>query len=242
MTDVENILDALAANALDLRGTVVANPSASRAYFIPLRLVRHSDGHKIPSGSLLAKAKASLQKIGIAVDFILIDEHARDVEESLRASLLSSFPDKVRNSFYESDEKQPRAWIELKGALDSELTDRLNEHLKNFAKLFSLPCLSMKTIGEANTPTKIEILTVVRQFAPVDVWTLARELAKRGYDVPSTDWVSRRFDALRKADLVLRRKDGTYVLTMEALSRLGTRKGPRSPDLKRLLALARRGM
>ena len=49
------------------------------------------------------------------------------------------------------------------------------------------------------------------------------------------------FDAMRKNNLVLRRHDGTYVLSRKALELLGTRKHRRSPDVGRFLALARQG-
>jgi hypothetical protein len=241
MTDLAQIAALLTEIDIPVAGTIVSNPSTPNAYFVPLRLTRRADGRKSPSGRTLAGARSSLSELGYVVDFILIDEETRDIEESLRASLLSSFPDDVRNSFFSPGKKHPQAWIEFKGPPDAETTRRLGEHLRKFADLFSLPSLSMTPIGEADTATKIEILSAVRQLAPVDVATLARELAAQGHDVPSLDWTNRRLDALRKSNLVLRRSDGTYVLTTEALARLGTRKGPRSPDVSRLLALAWRG-
>lgn len=241
MTDVARIAALLTEMDLPVVGTIVSNPSSSNAYFVPLRLTRRPDGRKSPSGRALAAARSSLLELGYVADFILIDEKARDIEESLRASLLSSFPDDVRNSFFTPGKRHPQAWIEFKRSPDAGTTRRLVEHLRKFADLFSLPSLAMTPIGEADTATKIEILSAVRQLAPVDAATLARELAAQHHDVPSLDWTNRRLDALRKSNLVLRRGDGTYVLTTEALARLGTRKGPRSPDVSRLLALARRG-
>jgi hypothetical protein len=222
-------------------GEVVSNPSTPRGYFVPIRLTRHADGGKSPSGRTLALARSSLAEFGYVIDFILIDEETQQVEESLRASLLSSFPDDVRNSFFSPGGKQPQAWIEFKRRPDAETTHRLAEHLRKFADLFSLRTLAMTPLGEADTATRIQLLSAVRQLAPVDIPTLAKALAAQGLDVPSLDWANRRLDALRKIKLVLRRRDGTYVLTKEALAQLGTTKGPRSPDVRRLLALARRG-
>jgi|HubBroStandDraft_1064217.scaffolds.fasta_scaffold36418_2 hypothetical protein len=238
MTDMERIAALLAERGLPIIGTIVSNPSSSNAYFIPLRLTRRADGRKSPSGLALAAARSSLLELGYVVDFILIDEETRNIEESLRASLLGTFPDDVRNSFYSPGEGQPQAWIEFKRQADAGVKRRLEEHLRKFADVFSLPSLSLSPIGEANTATNFEILSAVRHLAPVDLPTLKQELAGRGHDVPSSDWVNRRLDALRKSDLVLRRRDGTYVLTAKALAHLGTRKGARSPDVRRVLALA----
>lgn len=240
MTDVERIAALLKDKDLPIMGEIVSNPSTPSGYFVPLRLTQLSGGGKSPSGRALARARSNLAELGYVIDFILIDEETPLVEESLRASLLSSFPDDVRNSFLSADNGSPHAWIEFKRKPNTEIALRLDEHLRKFADLFSLPNLSMTAIGEANTATKIEILSAIRQLAPVDAPTLGRDLAGKGHDVPSPDWTNRRLDALRKGNLVLRRHDGTYVLTTTALAQLGTRKGPRSPDVRRLLALARR--
>ncbi len=241
MTDVAQIAAALKEQGLPTVGEIVANPSAPNGYFVPVRLARRVGGGQSPSGRALASARAKLLEHGYVIDFILIDDETRRVEESLRASLLSSFPDDVRNSFLSNSEKPPQAWIELKRPPDVETTRRLVEHLRQFAGLFSLPGLSMKPIGEANTATKTEMLSAIRILAPVDAPTLAKQLAVQGHDIPSPDWTNRRLDALRKSNLILRRRDGTYVLTTEALGKLGTRNSSRSPDISRFLALARRG-
>jgi len=241
MTDVARIVAFLGDNDISIAGEIVSNPSTASGYFVPLRLKRLANGAKSPSGRALAFARSALLELGYTIDFILIDEETRHVEEGLRASLLSSFPDSVRNSFFSPGAKHPQAWIEFKGQPDSETTRRLEEHLRKFAELFSLPSLSMIRLGETDAATKIEILSAVRQLAPVDVATLERELTSQGLGFPSRDWANRRLDALRKSDLVVWRRDGTYVLTEKALAQLGTRKDRKSPDVRRFLALARRG-
>ncbi len=241
MSDMEQIVALLAEKDLPVVGTIVANPSTHNGYFVPLRLTRQADGRKSPSGITLASARSRLMALGYGIDFILIDEETRDIEESLRASLLSSFPGEIRNSYFSPGDGHPQAWIEFKRSPDVETVSRLADHLTKFADLFSLSSLSMTPIGEANTATKIEILSAVRQLAPVDLPTLEKELASQGHDIPSRDWMNRRLDALRKGNFVLRRSDGTYVLTFHALTQLGTWKSRLSPDVRRFLALARRG-
>lgn len=241
MTDVERVIELLSQMSLPVFGEIVSNPSTPRGYFVPLLLTKGTDGKKSPSGRTLALARSSLLQHEYAIDFILIDEESRQIEESLRASLLSSFPNDVRNSYFSSDEGHPQAWIEFKTQPNAETTRRVEEHLRKFADLFSLPSLSMRSLGEADTATKIEILSAIRQLAPVDLPSLVRKLTAQDLNVPSIDWANRRLDALRKSHLVLRRHDGTYVLSRKALELLGTRKHRRSPDISRLLALARQG-
>lgn len=242
MTDTTIITTLLRDKGLLVEGEIVSNPSTPKGYFVPLRLTRRPGGGKSPSGRALALVRSSLAELGYAIDFILIDEEARQIEESLRASLLSSFPDDVRNSYFSPGEGSPQAWIEFKRQPDVAVARRLEGHLNKFADLFGLPSLSMTPLGETDTATKTEILSAARQLAPVDVSTLATVIAAQGLGVPSVDWMSRRLDSLRKSSLVLRRQDGTYVLTKEALTLLGTLKSRRSPDVRRVLALARRGL
>lgn len=241
MSDAARIAGLLSERRLPVVGEIVSNPSTPGGYFVPLRLTQAPNGSKSPSGHALALARSDLEELGYIIDFILIDERGQRVEESLRASLLGSFSNDVRNSFLSVGHGTPQVWIEFKRQPDPETIRRLREHLRKFAEVFALPDLSMTAMGEANAATKIEILSVIRQLAPVDVATLSTELTHRGHDVPSHDWTNRRLDALRKSNLVLRRRDGTYVLTKEALVQLGTRKNASSPDVRRFLALARRG-
>jgi hypothetical protein len=241
MADAAQVADLLEKRGLRIIGTVISNPSNPNAYFVPLRLTWSANGGKSPSGRALADARSILLKQGYVVDFILIDEKSQRVEESLRAGLLSSFPDDVRNSFFSPSRQHPHAWVEFKRPPDAETTRRLREHLRRFAAAFSLPSLSMATVGSTNTATNTDILSGIRQLSPVDVPALVRELEAHGHAIPSIDWTNRRLDALHKSGLVLRRHDGTYVLTTDALKRLGTRKSRRSPDVRRFLALARRG-
>ena len=241
MADVTHIIDFLANKGLPIDGEIVSNPSTPNGYFVPLRLKRLPGGEKSPSGRALAVARSSLLALGYTVDFILIDEETRHIEESLRASLLSSFPNDIRNAFFSPSGAQPQAWIEFKGPPDEPTIRRLDEHLRKFAEIFSLPSLSMTRLGETEAATKIEILSAIRQIAPADVPSLMNELISRGLGVPSIDWVNRRLDALRKSGHVLRRRDGAYVLTARALTQLGTHKDRRSPDVRRVLAIARRG-
>lgn len=240
MNDTAQIVTLLKDADIPVVGAIVSNPSNPQSYFVPVRLTRRSDGGQSPSGRALALARSNLVALGYEIDFILIDETAENVEESLRGSLISSFPEDVRNSFFSHEKGRPQAWVEFKKQPDAETLRRLQEHLRKFAESFSLPGLFMIQLGETHTATKMEVLAVVRQLAPIDIVTLAKELESQDFSVPSLDWVKRCLDVLRRSALVLRRGDGAYVLTTEALSRLGTRKDRRSPDVRRLLALARR--
>lgn len=240
-SDEEKISRFLAEQGLRLAGSIAANPLVPKGFFIPLHVVHERAGRRTPTARTLAKAKYDLSDLNYTVEFILIDNDSQKVEELIRASLLASFPENVRNSFYSKWGTKSQVWVEFKRQPDGHVKSRVEAHLRKFAEVFSLPDLQMMPLGEIEAATKLEILTTIRQLAPIGPAALADALRADGLHIPSLDWTTRRLDSLRKGNLVLRCGDGTYVLTREALSRLGTMKGRRSPDVRRLLALARRG-
>ena len=241
MPELTEITQFLNSVGLPPLGKIVANPSIPKGYFVPLARSRDASGAQAPSGRALASARSTLLKGGYTIDFILINEEFRIVEESLRASLINSFPNEVRNLYYSASDTNPQAWIDFKKQPDADIKRRIAEHLDVFSRLFSLPGIVWSELGETKTPTKSEILSAVRQLAPIDIGQLVIQLESQGLVVPSPEWARRTLDALRKSKLVIRKGDGRYILTMEALSRLGSRKGNQSPDVRRILALARRG-
>jgi hypothetical protein len=187
-------------------------------------------------------AKKRLTTLGYLPEFLLVNEKSEDAEHSLRASLLVSFPDIVRNAFLSIESTQSNVWIDQKRSIEPYERNRVHDHVRQFVQLFRLPPASVLSLGEIALPTKFELLAIIRLRAPVDCEALRDALVERGLTVPSLDWINRQFDALRKSGLVVRRSDRHYALTLDALKRLGTLKGHRSPDVQRLLALAKRGV
>ena len=90
-------------------------------------------------------------------------------------------------------------------------------------------------------PSKLAILTIIRAEAPVAPQRILELLSAKGLSVPSMDWLSRQLDAYRKSGDVVRLATGSMALTKKALHVLGTKKNRASPDISRLLAMARGG-
>ena len=57
--------------------------------------------------------------------------------------------------------------------------------------------------------------------------------------MPSEGWMAHMADSLRKSGLVVRLKSGKYALSLAGLMALGSAKNAKSPDISRLLDLAR---
>lgn len=240
MSNTDVIINTLREQDIIIEGDIVENPATPNGYFVPLRIHSRLRHGKRPSGQALSIVRSRLLELGYAVDFIFIEDEDKNIENSLRASLLNSFPDEVRNVYFSTTKGTPQIWIDFKRQPTEEISNRLKAHLEKFSDIFALSRWSFAELGDAKTATRIEILSIIRQLAPVQLSTLTKALTDHGYAVPSPDWMNRRLDALRKTSLVIRRQDGSYALTTEALAKLGTRKNRRSPDIQRLLALARR--
>ena len=123
--------------------------------------------------------------------------------------------------------------------LEPDELEELKNHANQVCELFNLPTARVIPLSALNLPTKFEMLRLIRRLSPVNCDRLKTALEEQNYDVPSLEWINKQFDLLRKNRLVIRLTDRTYALTAEGLHRMGTVKGRSSPDIARLLALAR---
>lgn len=237
--NTDEILGALNANGISLAGRIVEMPNVAQGVFIPILMHRISDGTMKPAKSALMAAKQQIEGLNYLPEFIFVNERSEEAEHSLRSSLLVSFPDLVRNVFLSVEASASNIWVELKKAASEEERQRLNDHVDRSIDLFKLPSASVLSLADIALPTRMELLSLIRTLAPVDCETLNGALQQRGFTIPSMDWINRQFDLLRKTGFVVRRHDRLYTLTLNALKRLGTGKSRRSPDVVRLLALAK---
>lgn len=237
--DTEPIMVVLHANGISLAGSIVKMPNVEGGIFIPIVTRRTSDGASKPAKSALLAAKQQIGELNYLPEFILVNEQSEEAEHSLRSSLLVSFPDLVRNAFLSIEASSSNVWLELKKQATEDEKQRLNEHVGQSIGLFKLPPVSVLSLADIELPTRLEILSLIRSMAPVNCEALHSELQHRGFTIPSLDWINRQFDLLRKTGFVVRRHDRNYVLTLNGLKRLGTSKGRRSPDVIRLLAIAK---
>ena len=238
---LEEVRSIVAGFNLPLAGEVLLNPTVENGVLVSVYVTRDSQGRRTPSGKLLADLRAALTAVGATPEYLLIDKASEQLEEGVRASLLNSFPAMVRNSYVTVSDGVAQVWIEKKRDLSDIERTRLTDHVRTYASLFNLRGASLHVMSDFALATPTEVLRTIRRLAPATCERVSRELQERGFSVPSIQWVNHRFDLLRKGGLVVRMPDRTYALTSKALHQLGTVKDKRSPDVGRLLALARRG-
>lgn len=224
----------LTANSEPIRDSVDPN-----RYFVFLRVELDERGRQSPNRSAIETAVVALRERGLTVEVLLIDTLTLDIESGARASLLHAYPDAVRNVFLSVAKKGVSVWIDAKRSLDDEIRKSMVERLSIFLGQFDLAVDSLTTLGEGNLPGKLALLNTIRLGAPITLDALTARLTASGFAVPSDDWLKRRLDAHRRAGDVVRLHDGSYALSVATIRVLGTSQRGRSPDISRLLALAR---
>jgi len=223
-------------------GPVVSGrDSQSPIYYVTLRVARDASGKQVPSNRSLHAVANELKAQGITVEFILTYEESQDVERGLRATILHSHIDQIRNLFVSIQATRADVWIEPKGGIEADVLMAIHDRAEAFLRLVEIELSSVKLTTEEILPSKLALLTTIRHHAPASLTVIAADLGRRKLTVPSPDWLHRRLDALRRAGQVVRLGTGEYTLTEDSLKALGTAKNRTSPDIRRLLALSRRG-
>lgn len=244
MADELKIVQALVADSgIQLAGAIIKDVRPGNHYFAIVPITRDSDGRQEPSHKRLEEARLSLHAQGYQIDFVLSERQASDVEGGLRAALTTAYGDSAVSVAVAFQGRRATVWVELADAIMSEATvAAVREKINIYFASFEISELAVQITSRANLPSIFACLRIIRQLAPVDNDRLSVELQAAGFYVPSSEWLSHRLDAMRKGGRLVRLRNGTYTLTADALQKLGTTKGRRSPDVTRMLALARRSL
>jgi len=226
---------------LTLIGDVIVADGEASDSFAYIKLTRDYKGHRTPKQRHINNAKERLKTCGLFVTLIYIEPEKQNIEEDLRLTLIQEGGELVRNVFFKSKSRGAEIWImpKTKKALDKK--EKIFEIIERTMSKHDVRDWIIKYASEENVPTKTAILTLIRKISPVGVETLFSDLTKIGFDVPNEEFLMRTLDNLRKSNLVIRRSDGLYALSLLALRHMGTSKNSRSPDVSRLLDLARKG-
>lgn len=235
----DELISILRSHRVELAGSASRAGGDDEVFYLPIKIFRTSDGKQEPSNGSLKRLAERLNSEGVSVRFLLRYPESDRIEEGLRATILHSHIDLVRNVFYSYSSGGGVLWVEPKTAPTQQQINEIAERARSFASLFGLSELSVELTSQQVLPGKLAILSTLRLIAPESIEKLSPTLADRGLVVPSLDWLRRQLDAYRKSKDVVRLSDGRYALTAKALRALGTVKGKASPDVARLLALAR---
>lgn len=240
MSNEEKIREILISHGIDLAGPIVKDDSDEMRSYAFIRATQDSAGKRIPSNFRLKQISDSLLEQNMHVSFIVTDNNIGSIEETIKSALMVSFPDLIRNAFISSPNRGALIWVEPKRFLSEADEAGIRKKCIDLLKVLGHSLDEVRFTSTENTPTRTVCLKCIRQNAPISKDKLAEALTNEGFHIPGGEWLPRMLDSLRKAGLVMRRKDGGFVLTYIALLNLGTTKGSGSPDIERALDLARR--
>ena len=239
MFDEKKIQDFLSKRGVIAAGRIAKDVFKANRFVVFVDVQRDRENHQVPSNKLLNIVKEEIENEGVTVEFVLTDASQQDIEAGFRASILHSFGDFVRNAFLAIDGKSAVAWIAPKIRIETDIVPKIEDRTKLFLSNYELELSALEFTSDANLPGKFVCLQVGRLKSPFTVTELTQALLQKGFAVPSENWTTRVLDSLRKSGFVIRQKSGKYVVTLSGLKALGTQKNRRSPDIGRVLALAR---
>lgn len=240
MEQSRKITSILSSNDITLAGSITKS-SSGQSYFVPISIERTSDGHYRPGGRKLRELREMLAGESIFVEFLKFDPAEDEFEDQIRTTLLVAFPKRLRNVYADINRRDVRVFLDLKDQGDESILHDSRGIIDRLADLHGLKISEVTSLHSQNVATPFEILSIVRRLAPIPAQRLCHEIESKGFAIPSPDWMARRLDSLRRSELLIRTKREDYVLTLEGLQRLGSRKDRHSPDISRLLALVGRG-
>lgn len=195
---------------------------------------RHS-----PSEKKLRDATKSLELLGLQVSFCVKNLDSQEIESVLRSTIFKSHQREIENFFLTIKGGIAQAWIETTAKTKQDQIIAIKEKITQFLKAIEIETESITAIRPENTPGTMACLNRIRQLAPVLLPELEKDLLNRGFTIPSTTWLQRQLDTMRKEGRIVRMTNGTYALTLSSLRRLGSEKGRTSPDILRMLALSK---
>lgn len=225
---------------LDIVRAIVVDLTSDNRFYAFINVSRDKGGLQKPSNVELRRLKSELLSRGAILEFILLDAKERDADTAVRASLIHNFPDIVRNSFLTIVGKNTTVWVDPKKQVDEKEDHEIRRTLEILSDVLSLQLKNVEYTNRVNLPSLSACLRALRTLSPVDIVTLIEVLRLKGFIIPSDRWVSGKLDLLRKSGQIVRLKSGLYAMSFDGLKALGSAKSGRSPDVSRLLALARR--
>lgn len=164
------------------------------------------------------------------------EKHESSIEEALERTLNVSSTCTVKSS----GENTVDVLVGLESTKDNaeDLIVNAEELIRDYFSIYKItPIISIDVNIVGASPSLVNILSLVKIRAPIRVDQMDFD---GDFHVPSIKWLTKELDKLRKHGLLIRQKDGGYVLT-----ELGLKVAPHgttraSSDIARALFLSRR--
>lgn len=241
MSEIEYVSVALKDAGIDLTAPVIGDPNEKGLYYAFVKTKKDKKDVPHLQKRAASQVKENLASRDIRLEFIYSYDLNPNVAAGIRAIFSHFLMERLGDCFVAQDGDKVSIWVTPEGDITPDDILLLEQKSKDFLSSVGLRLGNIVSLKFGNLPSRYIILSVLRIKAPALVPEIVGELRLRNFDIPSDRWLSRALDAMRKANLVTRLKSGRYALSLEALRTLGTSKNAQSPDITRMLDLARRG-
>ena len=222
---------------IKLEGSVVEDHDRG-GYLVFVTVETDKTGKQVPSNYAISKVeKAAEKELGI-IRVILLRRGDEDISASIKSMIMKQYADDVRNVFSSVNRGEVSVWVEPKSATNKQKSNEIRASIAGMLEYFGLGLNEFINTSELNLPSDTVCLNTIRLKSPVSLDDIVSELGRRGFEVPGQDWLLRRLDRWRRNQLIHRKQDDLYVMTVKGLTILGSGKNRRSPDVVRALELA----
>lgn len=241
MGELEEIAEAFEDRGINLVGSVVKDRDAIRHLVFVSVEFDENTGAQTPTNYAISRVEREVEEQFGAITVILVRRGDEDISSSIKSMLIRRYPDKIRNVFSSVKCDWVSVWVDPKSPTTKEKSDEMMQAVSGLVQHFELALVDFVNTSEVNLPSETTCIGVIRKKAPVAIPEILAELTTRGFEVPGEEWLSRVLDRWRKKNLIHRKANGEFVMTVRGLNALGSAKNRRSPDVGRALDMARRG-
>lgn len=239
MSRLDEIAKAFDDRGIALAGSVVKDLDANR-HLVFVSVDTNEEGSQIPTNRAISKVERAVEEKFGDLTVVPVRRVNDGISSSIKTMLFRTYPNEMCNVFSSIDRKSVSVWVETKSPTAKELSDEMKEAVAGFVGHFQLELLHFINASELNLPSETACIGTIRKKAPVTVPDISAELKRLGFEIPGEHWIEKILDRLRKRKLIHRKANGEFVMTVQGLKALGSRKNRRSPDVRRALDMARR--
>jgi hypothetical protein len=177
-----------------------------------------------------------------AIFIIRTSQELIDLEAGLRAILFRRFPGCVSDCYFSINPAgSAHIYVTVTNQCDDATANALHAAIVSFLTQANLHAESVDLVNVSETqPSIAAILRSIKALAPVTIGEISSHLSGRDFRWPSGHWLSGKLDYARKQGLLLRDKNGSYVLTAAGLDAVPHTRSRSSSDIERMLLLGRR--
>lgn len=218
---------------------IVRDENRERRYFVILNIKIDYDGKQVPSNYAINKAIQTISGGDLDLVVILQDETARNIEATVRGVLLGKYTEYFRNAFVTISDMHLIVWTDNRARVEARELKFIEHEIKQIAEIFGFEFSQLHGVEALNTPSMTVCNEIIRAMALIDFDTLLSQLERRGFQIENHAWLRHLLDRSRRGGNIIRLSNEKYVMTLQGLKALGSRKSRSSPDITRALELAR---